>query len=443
MLIAIEQTIQVLEIIVQAVPVGTNIALLQLMWSIINGSFLGSRGAIYPALQANGLNEQEINRSWAAMRYGKWTISEFIQRWRGYVAADEQWESHEYEGQRPVAVDWTAIWRPKLKGWKGKFFNGLLGRATTGVGLGLVADVGQIGEQRIPILRKIMRPNEQDGSESGLKKETLKWVAHHLSNDEVAVVDAGVEVSDLQTAGIEKYVVRLALNCTGRRNYLPAYKGRGRRPTWGEKVRPLPRKYADNTILATPPDMTTAFIFEGREIVVHGWQDLVLPTCQPDETNLTYHIWVFFDPLYQHPLVLGTNLTTVKPETIFRLYLDRWPVEQIPLVAKQMLGLHRQFVFASQSCYRLPELAFLMGNVLTYLAAVLPPIPTGFWDQRPKKHPAVCVVSWLKLIFLIFPCLTLNFAKRTLFLIIYPRVWPLIVAKKPHFSSSHQFLSVF
>ena len=31
---------------------GTNLALLQLMWTILNGSFLPSRGAIFPALKA-------------------------------------------------------------------------------------------------------------------------------------------------------------------------------------------------------------------------------------------------------------------------------------------------------------------------------------------------------------------------------------------------------
>ena len=64
-----------------------------------------------------------------------------------------------------------------------------------------------------------------------------------------------------------------------------------------------------------------------------------------------FTIWVFFDPLYLKPMVLGTNLDA-PAETIFRLYLDRWPVEQPPLVAKQMLGLHRQFVFSP--CLRSP-----------------------------------------------------------------------------------------
>jgi hypothetical protein len=41
---------------------GTNLALLQLMWTILNGSFLQSRGAIFPALAANGFTAAESYR---------------------------------------------------------------------------------------------------------------------------------------------------------------------------------------------------------------------------------------------------------------------------------------------------------------------------------------------------------------------------------------------
>lgn len=93
----------------------------------------------------------------------------------------------------------------------------------------------------------------------------------------------------------------------------------------------------------------------------------------------------FFDPWYDTPLVLATNLRDVTAATIYHLYDDRWPVEQIPMVTKVLLGLHRQFVFVSEVCYRLGELGFLLGNVLTVLAAVLPPFPTGFWDRDTQK----------------------------------------------------------
>jgi len=52
-----------------------------------------------------------------------------------------------------------------------------------------------------------------------------------------------------------------------------------------------------------------------------------------------------------------------------------------------MLGAHRQFVSAPDSCQRLPELTLLAGSILTYFAATHPAIPTGFWDRNPKPTP--------------------------------------------------------
>ena len=164
MSIAITQTIHVLQLIMQTVPMGTNLALLQLMWTILNGSFLHSRGAIFPALTANGFSPEESRRIWGAFRHGVWRINECIDQWRTYVLAEGQWFSHRYEGYCPVAVDWTAIWRFKLKGWSGKLFNGLLGRAVHGVGFGLICQVGQVDGQRIPLLRQIIRSSQKDRS---------------------------------------------------------------------------------------------------------------------------------------------------------------------------------------------------------------------------------------------------------------------------------------
>ena len=49
-----------------------------------------------------------------------------------------------------------------------------------------------------------------------------------------------------------------------------------------------------------------------------------------------------------------------------------------------MLGAARQFVFAPESRQRLPELAWIAGAILMYIAATQPAIPTGFWDRAPK-----------------------------------------------------------
>ena len=67
---ASHRTIQVLEQVVKVLPVGTNLALLQLMWAMPNGSFLKSRGAVHSALAASGFSDGAIRRSWHALRYG-------------------------------------------------------------------------------------------------------------------------------------------------------------------------------------------------------------------------------------------------------------------------------------------------------------------------------------------------------------------------------------
>ncbi len=266
----------------------------------------------------------------------------------------------------------------------GKYFNGIANRMLKGIGFALVVQVGQLAGQRLPLLRKILRADASDRSQKQLKLKALSWVGDNLAENEVLVFDAGAHLSDLQTAGVKRYVLRLAANCTARRNQLPEYSGQGRPPQYGQLVRPLPRQRKGHRIEATEPDLETFFEVDGRTIRAQSWHNLVLSDFKVDPSHETFSIWVFFDPLYTDPLVLGTQLC-LQPLSLFHLYLDRWPVEQVPLVAKQMLGLHRQFVFAPESCQRLPELAMLVGNILSYLALVLPPLPTGFWDRRPQK----------------------------------------------------------
>ena len=64
------------------------------------------------------------------------------------------------------------------------------------------------------------------------------------------------------------------------------------------------------------------------------------------------------------PLLVATSLL-LTPREVRELYRDRWPVEQVPLSAKQMLGAARQFVSAPETCQRLPELALIAGALLS------------------------------------------------------------------------------
>jgi hypothetical protein len=342
-----------------------------------------------------------------------------VRNWRSYVMEQGQWQANSYEGYRPLAVDITAFWRPRLQGWKGKFFHGIAQRALTGVGFGLLVQVGQVDGHRIPLLKAIIPAGFQTESQEAFKQVVLWHAQQNLAKDEVAVHDAGASVADMQASALPRFVLRLARNCTARRNQLPDPQ-RGRPAEYGRLVRPLARQHNGNTLLATPPDVETEFTHEGRTIPVQGWHGLVRRDQTVSQDHETFSIWVFCDPLYQNPLVIGTNLSAL-PCTIFRLYLDRWPVEQVPLVAKQILGLHRHFVWALLSCIRLPALALLVANILTYLAATLPPLPTGFWDRQPKKRPVASVASWLGLIFHMITHFTANFAKNSPIPTICPR----------------------
>jgi len=387
MTIAIASTIHAVETIVQAVPVGTNLALTQLIWALMNGSFLASRGAIFPALAASGFSAEESRQSWSGLRYGAWEADDLLKPLQQYAQEQGEWSAHGYEGYEPVAVDWTTFWRPKLVGWPGKYYHGFSGRAEKGVGVGLIGKVGQIGEQRLVLLQKIVRADQdEEMSAKGLKAETLRQAAVLLAAQEVVVVDAGVRVVELQEASIARYVVRRAVNCTARRNYLPDPNATGRPLEYGEIVRPLARTRNGHEIPAARPDHVAAFAFDGRMIRTHSWHQLVRSEQKVAADNETFSLWVFFDPLFTTPLVVATPLL-LQPQSIFCLYLDRWPIEQPPLVTKQLLGLQRQFVFAEENCWRLPELALIAGNLLTVQAALLPPMPTGFWDRFPKRTP--------------------------------------------------------
>jgi hypothetical protein len=88
-------------------------------------------------------------------------------------------------------------------------------------------------------------------------------------------------------------------------------------------------------------------------------------------------MWVIHDPRYHEPWGVVTNLP-VSASALWRLSRDRWPIEQAPLVAKQMLGAHRAFVFGGESRYRLPALVLLAGNILAYVAATAAALATGF-----------------------------------------------------------------
>jgi hypothetical protein len=365
--------------ILAEVPVGTNLGLFWLLWALISGRFLLSRGAVFPALADGGLPAEAVRRSGAALAYGRWAIQPLVQAWHQRVQQEGCWQAHQYEGFRPVACDLVGFFRPRLSGCLGKHYQSGADKALPAVVFAVVATVGSIGPVRFPLVRLMLRADPGDPSEATLQRRVLTQAGAAMQADEVLVVDAGFGVAALLTEGVPRFVARVARNFTARRNVLPAYQGRGRRPVYGERVRPLPRTHKGKRIAATPPDATAQWVVAGRTIQAQVWDNLVLSTAQPGA--LAFRCVVIHDPRYQEPLVLATTLP-VSAFALWRLYRDRWPIEQVPLAAKQMIGAHRAFVFGNESRYRLPELALLAGNVLAYVAATAAAVATGFWDRH-------------------------------------------------------------
>lgn len=383
---AVYRTIEVLCVVVSATPIGTNLGLVHLLWMLVSGQLLATRGAVIPGLSATGLSDPAVHRAWAALGQGEWTSAGLLQAWQRHVEAEGRWQAHEHEGYRPVAVDVTGFWRPRLQGCATSHYHGPAGKALPAIPVGMVARVGSVGTQRLGLPLALVRADPKDPSTAAHERALVRAAVQAATDTDALVFDAGFEIRQIQDAKAARYVVRAAKNVTGRRATVPAYAGRGAPRKRGELIRPLARTYQQRVLPATDPDPEHVVTWQEGDTVIRAtwWDDLVLPNVPL--TSPTFRLVVIYDPGWSEPLVLATTLP-VSPRTLRDLYLDRWPVEQLPLAAKQMLGAARAFVSAPETCQRLPELALLAGSILTYLASTQPAVPTGSWDRRPRPTP--------------------------------------------------------
>jgi hypothetical protein len=212
--------------------------------------------------------------------------------------------------------------------------------------VGIVARVGTVGEQRFALPCLLLRADPADPSEAALQRRLLRAIGPRLAESEVLVCDAGFPVSQLLEAGVPCFLVRGAQNFTARRAYLPEYQGKGRPHTYGEVVRPLPYTYKGETIAATPFDREEIWNVDGHRLTAHFWENRVAREGKPGDPTFT--CIVIHDPRFPEPLLLLTP-PRLEGAVAQALYRERWPIEQPPLVAKQLLEGHRQYVFAPES----------------------------------------------------------------------------------------------
>ena len=372
------RTCRILSQILRSVPVGTNLGLFSLLWALLSGRFLMSRGAVCPALSDLGLSDVAVRRSVAALCYGKWQIADLLTDWKRVVEAEGRFRAHVYEGYSPVAADLSGFFRPHLKSCVGKHYASEANKALPAVVIGIAGAVGSVGTQRLLLPRLLLRQDAEEQKEADLQQRLLVQTHQSLAKTEVLVVDAGNSLAAVLTLEKPRFVVRGAQNFTARRNFLAPYGGQGRPAEKGEIVRPLERTYKENVLPATPPDAVARWKVGKHKIRAHIFENLVMTDQKPGAAS--FRCLVIFDPRYHDPLVLVTNLP-ITAYAIWCLYRDRWPVEQLPLAAKPMLGAGRSYVFGEASRHRLPQLALLAGNILSYVAATTAPLGTGFWDR--------------------------------------------------------------
>jgi hypothetical protein len=370
------------------VPIGTNLGLCHLLWMLLSGRLLQSRGAVIPGLVDLGLAAAAVRRAWAALAYGRWGPARLLAAWPHVVQDEGHWQAHRHGGYRPVACDLGGFWRPRLQACPTKHDCAQAGKALPAIPLGIAARLGTGGTQRLALPCRLVRPDADDPRAAAVPRQLWQQTQALLAEDAVLVTERGFPLAQIQAAGIVRDVSRAPTNFTAQRASLPPYSGKGRRPTKGARVRPLPRTYKGRTLPATPPDRRETWQGGTREqpgiIRALFWDNLVLPDASPGAPTLTSV--VIHDPRFAAPLLLNTALP-LSGAQVQAVYRDRWPVEGLPLWAKQMLGAARQFVFAPASRQRWPEWARLAGSILAYTAATQPALPTGFWDRTPRPTP--------------------------------------------------------
>jgi hypothetical protein len=275
-----------------------------------------------------------------------------------------------------------------LQGCPTSHYSAEAGKALPAIPLGIIARVGSVAQQRFGLPLGLVRADPDDPSPRAHRRALLERAVDVQAPTDVLVMDREFTVGQVQAAGATAWVTRLLKNVTARRAEPPPYPGRGRPAKYGDLVRPLARRRRGREIPATPPDRVTEWTDHGsdgdRTLRAEQWTGLVVPDAAPGSPTFT--IVAISDPAYTEPLLVATPLA-LSPQVLRDLYRDRWPVEQLPLAAKQMLGAARQFVHEQETCQRFPELALLAGAVLTYAAATSPAVPTGSWDRLPRRTP--------------------------------------------------------
>jgi hypothetical protein len=138
--------------LVQILPIGTNLGILRLLWTLLSGKLLESRGALFPALTSAGLSDQEARGAQAALHEGKFDVARLIQQRRSGIQQEQHGQQRSIAGYHRLVIDGVGFFRPRLFGCLSKHFDSQAGKALPAIELGLLVRIGLVLEKRVPLL---------------------------------------------------------------------------------------------------------------------------------------------------------------------------------------------------------------------------------------------------------------------------------------------------
>jgi hypothetical protein len=100
---------KILVALTQDLLIGTNLALLQFVWMLVNGALLPQRGVLFNALKPNELSDQVIRRTWMTFRGGVWQTAVLLQLWRAQSGCPLSKNQGQYLGCEPLRLVLASI----------------------------------------------------------------------------------------------------------------------------------------------------------------------------------------------------------------------------------------------------------------------------------------------------------------------------------------------
>ncbi|MEZ4708553.1 MAG: hypothetical protein R3A44_15195 [Caldilineaceae bacterium] len=150
----------------------------------------------------------------------------------------------------------------------------------------------------MPLLEKIVRC--EAGTSESTFRGNCRAAAKEADPDEITVLDAGFHLPEIHLAELERYVVRMAANCTAPESFTRVQR------TWGTPeirrlIRPLARKHKGRTIAASQAQQQGRFGIQGTHHSLSHLASIVTVNTKVDEDNPTFTLMLFLTPCTRNP----------------------------------------------------------------------------------------------------------------------------------------------